>query len=73
MFNFIKDFYNLYLNDVIGGSFIENLKKFWFYVKYSRLENFGILFFKIEEGVFVIDKDKVEILNFYFFFVFMNE
>lgn len=71
MVKLIKEFYNCYFNEVIGDSLIGNFKKFWFYVKYSKFENFGIFLFKMEDGMSIIDKNKVEIFNFYFFLVFI--
>lgn len=72
VFKLVKEFYNVYLNDVIGSSLIENLKKFWFYVRSCKLENIGIFFLKNDNLlIFVNDKDKVEFFNFYFYFVFI--
>ena len=59
----LKSSHNNYLNQEIGGSLKDNPKRFWSFIKRTRLEGMGISTLRQGDSVFISDKDKANLLN----------
>ena len=70
----LQSAHNDYLNDAIGGNLDKNPKRFWRYIKQSRMEKtIGIPTLRHGESIYISDKEKAEALNNYFKSVFTTD
>ena len=60
-----------YVNNEIGGSLDSNPKRFWSYVKSCRSESMGVPTLQSNNNLHVSNKDKPQVLNNHFEFVFV--
>ncbi|CAB4046112.1 Hypothetical predicted protein, partial [Paramuricea clavata] len=69
----VKESHSQYLNNVIGDSLTNNLKKFWSYARTSKSEIIGIPPLRAGSKFCSTDSDKAEILSSHFASTFTME